>query len=89
VDNASFSRRHRVKSYASARCCHPSGRAAGQAAEHVGTALPVILNVDQDVRLAAQLAVDDHPHQELERLQCLTSPADQQTGIFALYLKNE
>ena len=89
VDDAPFCRGHRFKAVLA-----PAGRytpccAARQPAQHLEAAFPVILDIDFDIRLAAQLAVGDHTDQELERLEGLAAPSYQQTCVLAFDLENQ
>ena len=45
--------------------------------------LPVVLYVQHHPHVLAELPADDEGYQELQGLQCLTAPADEQAGVLA------
>jgi len=89
VDDASFGRRHRLKAVFPSARCHPSRGAVGEPAQHLIAAFPVVFNIYRYVRFAAQLAAGNHANEELERLECFTAPADQQSCVLAFDFENK
>jgi hypothetical protein len=89
VHDAPFTRRHWVERTGTPTAGNAPGCAAGEAAEHVRSTLPIILDVDDDERFAAKLSADDHADQELERLKRLAAPSDEQSCIVTLDLEDE
>ena len=81
VHHPALCRRHRFKRRRAARRSDPSRGPAGKVLQHIRTPLPVVLHVQDDVRLPAELTTDDHSHQELQGMERLTAAADQETSI--------
>ena len=89
VDDSAFCRRHWLKAVFTPARCDPPCCAACESAQHLLAAFPVVLNVDSHVRLAAQLAARNHADEELERLECFTAPAYQQSCVLAFDFKHK
>ena len=86
---APLARRHWVQGRGASAACDASRCPAGESSKHVCPALPVVFDIDHNVRLTAKLAAHDHADKELQRLQCLAAPADQQTGVLTLDLEHK
>ena len=87
VDDPALGGRHGFQRRSAAGIRHPACRPLAQLAQHIGPALPVALHIDDHVALAVKLAVGNHADQELDGRESLTSAADQQAGVGAIYLK--
>ena len=88
VDDAAFRRRHRFEAVLAPARRHAPGGAAREPAQHLDAAFPVVLDIDNHVRLPAQLAARDHANEELERLKRFPASTDQQTCVLAFDLEN-
>ena len=81
VHHAAFGRRHRFQRRRAAGRSDPPRGPAGKVLKHVRAPFPVVLHVEDDVRLPAKLAAYDHAHQELQCVKRLAAPADQETCV--------
>ena len=56
--------------------------------QHLTTAFPIVFDVDNNVSFSTELAIGDHPNQELQCLKRFTMSSDQQSGIRPFNLEN-
>ena len=86
-DSALFSG-HRIE-----RPCPTTGRSArrvlGDGVKLLGAAVLIAFDVDDDVGALFELAIYQHPDDELQVTQGFAAPADQQPGICAFNLKHD
>ena len=89
VHHPAFGRRHRFERRCATGRGDPARGPAGQVLKHVCAPLPVVLHVEDDVRLAAELAAHDHPHKELQGVERLAAAPDQQSCVRAFDFEHQ